>query len=79
MKIYLRNLWEKIQESYWAVPSLMMALAIGFAALTLTLDEHIDISTLQGFGWINIKDPTGARTLLSTIASSMITVAGVVF
>lgn len=79
IKTYLRNGWEKIQESYWAIPSLMMALAVSFAGLTLSLDKRVDIGTIRGLGWTYLEDPAGARTLLSTIAGSMITVAGVVF
>lgn len=79
IKTYLRNGWEKIQESYWAIPSLMMALAISVSGLTLWLDETVDVSTIRGFGWTYLEDPAGARTILSTIAGSMITVAGVVF
>jgi uncharacterized membrane protein len=45
---------------------------------------YIDYSILQSdwiksFDWFNLKTPDGARALLSTVAGSMITVAGVVF
>lgn len=76
---YLRNVWVGLQESYWLVPGLMAVLAIVLAAFTLALDERLDISVLTGFGWTFIRDPAGARDMLSTIAQSMITVGGVVF
>lgn len=71
----LRNLWQLLRASFWFVPMLMAASAVGLAFATLELDHRTGL----GWGWTWTGGPDGARELLSTIASSMITVAGVVF
>ncbi|MDQ2694004.1 MAG: DUF2254 domain-containing protein [Pseudomonadota bacterium] len=79
MKIYLRNLWEAVQTSFWFVPAVMLALAVGLASGALAVDETLDVEYVQGFYWVYDSKPEGARQLLSTVAGSMIAVAGVVF
>lgn len=79
MKTKLLNLWEMLRSSYWFLPSLMMGLAIGLFFLTFELDELIRYGPPQELGWIYTGGPQGARALLSTVAGSMITVAGVTF
>lgn len=73
MGIRLGNLWDRVSASYWFVPSLMMASCVALAYATITLDRDIDTN---GFGWVYSGGPEGARKVLSTIAGSMITVAG---
>ena len=70
---------EDVRGSYWFVPSLLAL--IGFAAgLGLVyLDAVIGDSWLGRFEWFYGSRPDGARALLSTVAGSTITVAGVVF
>jgi len=73
------NLWTKIRSSLWFIPTLMTTTVIGFAFLTLYIDQFSDIGKLfngQGFSPIG---PQGARTLLSTVAGSVIGIAGVSF
>ncbi len=65
-----------IGSSYWFVPSVMAAAAMGLAYLTLWLDHRLGRGALP---WTYGGDAAGARAVLSTIGSSMITVAGVVF
>ncbi len=69
----------KLKTSYWFVPSLM---AIGATLLSfgmLTLDRRVAEETRHGLRWIYTGGPEGARQVLSTIAGSIITVAGTVF
>jgi uncharacterized membrane protein len=47
--------------------------------LTLRLDHLFVWDWLQTIGWFHSSNPEGARAILSTIANSMITVAGVTF
>jgi len=57
-----------------------LALAAGVLAFgSLALDQALDRKMLTGLGWVYTGGPEGARGVLSAIAGSMITVAGVVF
>ncbi len=79
MKARISLLMEKLRSAYWFIPSLMLlgsgALAFGLIAL----DERVQTQTLRGFWWIFSGGPQGARSLLSTVAGSVITVAGTTF
>ena len=79
MKTNFITFWETLHSSYWFLPILMLALAIGFALISLELDDALDDELVDELGWIYSGGPDGARTLLSVIAGSMVTVAGVVF
>ena len=80
MKARLLGLWENLRTSFWFVPTLMAVASVGLALGTVRLDSSATGKTLAtsvGFLWSGGAD--GARSLLSTVASSMITVAGTVF
>jgi uncharacterized membrane protein len=74
----LRALWDSIRSTYWAVPSVMAVaaavLAFGAVGLDRTLGDQVAVGS-----WMYSGSADGARTLLSTIAASMITVAGTAF
>jgi uncharacterized membrane protein len=75
----LAERWESVRSSYWFVPGLM---AMGAGALALgmvALDGRVGAEAVERLGWIYAGGPEGARGVLSTIAGSMITVAGVTF
>lgn len=79
MKTRLLNLWETVSTSFWLIPSLMVAGAIVLSGVTVTIDRSIGFES-GGFGkLLYMGGPEGASAILSTIAGSMITVAGVVF
>lgn len=77
--IKLGKLWDSLHSSYWFVPTLMAGLAIALAFAMLTLDQSGKSGPIEKLAWIYAGGPDGARTLLSTIAGSMITVAGTAF
>lgn len=79
MKTKLINTWDAIRSSFWFVPGLMAGISIALSFGTVAIDEAADYELDQGIVWIYAGGPDGARILLSTIAGSMITVAGVVF
>jgi uncharacterized membrane protein len=79
MKLPLLQLWRGFSASYWFVPSLMVILAIVLGALMVWLDSGPAAGLLDALGWYQQSKPQGAREVLSAIAASMITVAGVVF
>ncbi len=81
MKNYNRiKLRETLRSSYWFVPTVMTGAAIALAFLMLNLDLAGKSELMEIFG---LKPFTGGLesglTVLSTIAGSMITVAGTVF
>ncbi len=69
----------QIQGSYWFVPALMAILAIVLSQVSVQLDRELGSEWVTDSGWANLNQPEGARTLLATVAGSMITVAGVTF
>lgn len=80
MNARIVDFWEdNIHSSYWFIPSVMAGLALGLSFLTIGLDERIKFSTIESWGWVYTGGPDGASTLLSAIAGSVITVAGITF
>ncbi len=78
MRVRLLNTWESLRTSFWFIPAVMTALAIALSFLTVYIDRSIGPGT-NIFGFLYSGGPEGARMVLSTIAGSMITVAGVTF
>ncbi|HZX10411.1 MAG TPA: DUF2254 domain-containing protein [Acidobacteriota bacterium] len=76
MKTKLASLWESIRTSLWFVPALMVIISCGLAFVLVKFDSIL-ASGLKIFCYTG--GPEGARTVLSTIAGSMITIAGVTF
>jgi uncharacterized membrane protein len=74
------NRWlDALRTGFWFVPSLMLFLAAGLAVLLLYVDSHVDPGVKSSIPWAYSGGPEGARSLLSTIAGSMITAASVTF
>ncbi|MFN2238303.1 MAG: DUF2254 domain-containing protein [Thermoanaerobaculia bacterium] len=79
MKARLLTWAENLRQSFWVVPGSMTVAAALLAFGTSWLDrKHLEEVNSE-FWWLFTAGPDGARTLLSTIAGSTITVAGVVF
>lgn len=75
----LHKALDSISGSYWFIPA-VMTLCAAVLALTLTwLDLTGHTGWLQSLGILGASQPDGARELLSAVAGSMITVAGVAF
>lgn len=79
MKATIVTFWATVRESYWFVPSLMAFGAIVLSFAATALDASIGSKWLDDIGWLYANKPAGARAVLSTVAGSMITVAGVTF
>lgn len=79
LKAGLLKRWDAIRSSFWFVPALLGVAAVLLSYGTLTLDHGPAGEWLArhdvGYG----GSAEGAATMLQTIASSMITIAGVVF
>jgi uncharacterized membrane protein len=74
----LQALWDKLQSSYWFVPSVMTSVAVALAFILLAADRRIDGDS-SWLGWAYGGGADGARALLSAVASSTITVVSVTF
>lgn len=79
MKDLLTNFWEKLHSSFWFLPTTMAVLAVALAFGAVSLDRDAGGKFAQSVAYIWSGGAEGARSLLSTIAGSMITVAGTVF
>jgi uncharacterized membrane protein len=79
MRAHLQYLWYRITASLWLVPALMILAAVLLAFATLFLDARVPPAWLEPMRWFLRIGPDGARQVLATIASSMITVASLVF
>ena len=73
------QVWFRLRYSYWFVPAVMMGLAVLLAAALIASDRLIGDADAGLPTWLYAGGPDGAREVLSVIAGSMITVAGVVF
>jgi uncharacterized membrane protein len=81
MQTLLLKYWYRLRSSFWFVPTAMACLAVTLALGTVTLDKTVTNDWLQLLGWSGVirGGAEGASLLLSTVAGSMITIAGTVF
>ena len=79
MRSSIVDWWIRIRASYWFIPSIMAMAAIGASFVVVQLDKQLSDAWLSNYPWLYANQPAGARALLSTVAGSMITVAGVTF
>lgn len=79
MLVRLRTLADRLAGSFWPIPSLLVALGLfgGYGLVQLDHGDLLPKALLQH--WVYDGGAAGARSLLSAIASSTITVAGTVF
>lgn len=75
----LLQLLDRVRTSLWFVPGIIALCALGLASLTLLIDHAAPEEALSGLPLLYSGTPDGARAVLSTIATSVITTAGVVF
>lgn len=75
----LLRLLDGVRTSLWFVPAATIAFFVGLAVALVVTDRRLEPGILGPVGWLFATDPDAAREILSTIAGSMITVAGVVF
>ncbi len=78
MTTWLRLAWNRIRSSLWFVPGVLSLAATAGALICARLDGFANRSE-RSLNFLYHGDADGARALLSTVAGSMITVAGVSF
>lgn len=71
--------WERIRSGFWFLPSVMAAVAVALALVSVTVDKPVAEWLALNFGWTFTGGAEGASAMLGVIAGSMITIAGVVF
>ncbi|MDO5495286.1 MAG: DUF2254 domain-containing protein [bacterium] len=74
-KVDRPNPWQRIWSPFWTLPLLIVVLA----AVVGTIMPVIDDALAQKLPLVFESGPDGARSVLSTIASAMISVTGLVF
>ncbi len=67
----------QLRSTFWFVPGVMVLVAAMLAAITLSIDQGLVGVPLPS--WVYAGGAEGARALLSTVAGSMVTIAGVGF
>jgi uncharacterized membrane protein len=77
--VRLLNIWDSLRGSFWFLPALLTTAAIGLAAGLLTLDHRAGSDELATSLWLYAGGAEGARSLLSAVAGSIITVVGLAF
>ena len=76
----IRKLLSDLRETFWLIPGLMVLAGVLLALLLVSVDRGgIPSDWLSQGSWLYTGGATGARTLLGTVASSTIGVAGTVF
>jgi len=79
MNNYIGKTIDALASSYWFMPGIMAIGALLAAVFLTRLDVLQQVALLPSLDWIRYLEPEGARTLMGTIAGSMITVAGGTF
>jgi len=71
--------WGRLNSSFWFVPSVMAVAAVALSVLLIELDALRAVDEAARRNELYTFGPEGARAILSVIASSMITVASLIF
>ncbi len=74
--VKLSKLWDSLHSSYWFIPTLMAVGSIILAIAMLNLDRT---GNIPSWGWIYTGGTDGARSLLSSVAGSMVSVVATAF
>lgn len=75
----LRQFWRYLWASLWFLPSVLVLAAVVLAVILVDLGTRLDAEALQNWPRLFGAGAAGSRGMLQVIATSMITVAGVVF
>jgi uncharacterized membrane protein len=77
MRVRRHHYWILLRSTFWFVPGLMIISAGLVAGIALAIDSSLVGAELPD--WMYAGGADGARALLSTVAGSMVTVAGLGF
>ena len=76
---YLNRIWGQLRDSFWFLPSLIVAGSIAAALALIQVDAAGSQKWMSHWPRLFGTSASGARGVLSTIAGSMMTVVGVTF
>ena len=79
MRLQLQNQLEALRTSYFLLPMFLALCGIGGAYGVVALDQYVENAKLTGWWWIYSGGADGASTVLSTMAGSIMTVAGIAY
>ena len=79
MKTKIVLFLDSLKGSFWFIPVLMICGAVIMSFCMVILDRELHVNSQRFYGFMYAVSPEGARSVLSTIAGSMMTVAGVTF
>jgi uncharacterized membrane protein len=75
----LHHWWQETRSSFWFVPAVLVLGAVGLATVLIAVDATVPLHVVERWPLLFGAGAAGSRGLLTAVASSMITVAGVVF
>jgi uncharacterized membrane protein len=75
----VRALWERLRGHILFVPGVIVFVMVVLAVAAVETDRRIDEETVRGIPWIFRAGASGAREVLSTIATAMIQLAAITF
>ena len=75
----LKKIWLDLNSSLWFLPALIVAGSIILALGLVEIDKFVGGNWIAGYPRLFGVEPSGSRDMLSVVAGSMITVAGIVF
>ncbi|MDQ3026228.1 MAG: DUF2254 domain-containing protein [Pseudomonadota bacterium] len=75
----ISSVWVSIRSSLWFVPTMMVGGSIVLAVVLVEADQRYRFQWAEAYPLLFGAGAAGSRGMLSTIAGSMITVAGVTF
>lgn len=79
MRATFIKIYDTVTESVWFVPASMALLAGGFAFASVALDRRLGDQWALDIGWVWAGSADGARSVLSVVAGSVMTVVSIVF
>lgn len=75
----LKKIWLDLNSSLWFLPGLIVAGSIVLALVLVEIDKDFGGNWISGYPRLFGVEPAGSRDMLSAVAGSMITIAGIVF
>ena len=75
----LKKIWLDLNSSLWFLPGLIVAGSIVLALALVEIDKDLGGNWINGYPRLFGVEPAGSRDMLSVVAGSMITIAGIVF
>ena len=75
----VQTIWQNIRSSLWFLPATLGIVAIVLSWLVSDVDHHLPRQIALHRSWLFYGTPDAARTLLSTLAGSLITVISLLF